>query len=415
MRVREASEPDGEQDSTGARKSVRGFGGRRPTRQRGDDRRSRRRARRPPRGDDRGHEREDHRCDNCPPREVEAVDAMPDERLEPWREQEPREQPDNRSGERAHSTDDRAVRDHREPHVPVGRAERAQHAQRAQAALRHHGEPRGGDQAHEQEADGLERENNHRGRSLAQRTARPDARRAAGRMEVVDLPAWGVEQDRHLRGRVGLARCHERELVAQVEAVLDDADNAARTPVGNHGVADVHVQRRGRARGQGDVTRARRKPPGDEAQQRMPELAVGVLRAQIERVERSRYRDALVVDLVDRAEGSPRRGDIGSDVAAERHQAVGSAETRVLRMARVVRECDADGRRRNREDHQRQHEHLLTPLPPEQPPRPTEDRPSRGPTTRGGHLHGSGSLLECEAHRCASGVSSDSGPAGGIV
>ena len=77
----------------------------------------------------------------------------------------------DRSGHGADDADDRSVGDHREADLPVGRAERAEHAQRPEPALRHDGETGGGDEADEQEPDGLQREHDHRDGGLAQRSS----------------------------------------------------------------------------------------------------------------------------------------------------------------------------------------------------------------------------------------------------
>ena len=73
--------------------------------------------------------------------------------------------------------------------------------------------------------DGLQREHDDRGRGLAPGRAGPDVERVAVRAERVDLPTGRVEQDGHLRGRVGLARRDERELVVEVQRVLDQSDD----------------------------------------------------------------------------------------------------------------------------------------------------------------------------------------------
>ena len=164
MREREAAEPDGQQDDSGAGESVRGFGWRRPARQRRDDRRSGRRPRRPPGGDHGGHDREDHRRRDRPPLQVESADPVIDEALEAGRERNPGRETQDGSGHGADDADDRSVGDHREANLAVGRAERAQHAERPEPALGHDGETRGGNEADEQETDGLQREDDHRGR-----------------------------------------------------------------------------------------------------------------------------------------------------------------------------------------------------------------------------------------------------------
>ena len=146
-----------------------------------------------------------------------------------------------------------------------------------------------------------------------------------------------------------------------------------------------------------------------------PNFPFGILRAEIERVDGTWDRDALVVDLLDGAEGAPGGRDIGAVGAGKRDLVLRGSHHRVELLARVVCEPDSDGGRADREHDQRQHQYLLTPLPTKQPPRPAEDRPPRGATAGARRLLHARSLLERKAHDLAFGASSDSGPGGGIV
>ncbi len=235
---------------------------------------------------------------------MESVDPVIDEALEAGRECNPCREPQDSSGHGADNTDNGSVGDHRETDLAVGRAERSEHAQRPQPALRHDGEARGGDEADEQETHGLQREDDHRDGGLVRGRAASDVH-CVPTGGARRLLAGGVEQDRHLSRRVGLARRDERELVVEVQGVLDHSDDVAGHAVRDEGIADLHVEgRRGIGRHR-DVVRAGRETPGDEAECGVTVRPVRILRAQVDRVAGSRDRDALVVDLLDRAERTP--------------------------------------------------------------------------------------------------------------
>jgi hypothetical protein len=194
--------------------------------------------------------------------QVESGDPVPDEVLEAGGERNPYGEAEDRSAHGADESDDRSVGDHGEANLTVGRTERTQHAERPEPALCHDGEPRSGDEADEQEADGLHRKHGRRDGVLAGGRAGSDADRVPRRPERVDALAGRVEQDGDPCRRVGLARGDERELVAQVQGVLDESDHAAAHAVRFEGVANVHAERRrgiGRHR---DVSGTGRKATG---------------------------------------------------------------------------------------------------------------------------------------------------------
>ena len=188
------------------------------------------------------------------------------------------------------------------------------------------------------------------------------------------------------------------------------------TPFATKRIADVHVEGRRGIVGHRDVVGAGRETPGDEAQRRMPVRPVRVLGAEIHRVAGSRDRDALVVDLLDRAERTPRRRDIRAVGTDERHRSGRGPHRGVERKSGVVRE----GHSRRSSPRPR------TPsAPPRAPAGATRDgtvattsgrspaAPARRPSRA--DIQFARSLLERQAHDFASGASSDSGPAGGIV
>ena len=212
-----------------------------------------------------------------------------------------------------------------------------------------------------------------------------------------------------------MARCDQRELVVQVQRVLDESDDAPGHTVSGKGVADVHAERRRSIASHRDVAGTGRETAGDEAQGRSGELAVRILRSKVHRVERSRDCDALVINLLDHTERAPGRHHIGAIGTREAHLAFRGPHRRIEADCRVVRERHADSGRRDREHQKRHHQHLLAPLAAEQPQRPTEDRAARGRATGTGPVQLPRPVLERQAHDTALGASSDSGPAGGIV
>ncbi len=355
MREGERADPGGQEHATGGHEAVRGLRGGRPPGKGRDDRRAGGRPGRPPRRDEGREHGEQHRGDDRPPREVEAVDAMVREMFEHRSERDPSGEADQRAADRADGTDNRAVGEHREAHVAVGRAERAEHAERAQAPLRHDREPCRRDQADEQQPDGLERQDGRRDGGLARRRAQADLGVAAG-VERLELVGRAVEQHRDPRRRVGLPRRDEGELVAEVDRVLDDPDHLARRAVLGELVADVQPEGRGGTVGERDLVRAGRVATGHQAQQDVAVLAEGVLRPQVERGGRAGDGDALVVDLLDHTEAFACRRDGCGVGAGDGHLPIGRPEGGVEGPGRVRRERDADHRGRHREDDEGEHQ-----------------------------------------------------------
>ena len=205
-----------------------------------DDRAAR--ARRPPRRDHGGHDREDHRRHDRPPLQVESVDAVIDEALEAGRERDPRREA-QRPRRRRRRRRRRPLRWRPSRGEPGGRSRRARPSMPSARSRRC---------AMTAKPAAATRPTNSRPMVSSARTtiavavlfdgrAGSDADRVARRAERVDLPAGRVEQDRHLRGRVGLARRDERELVVEVQRVLDQSDDVA-----GHAVRDEADRRRAR-------------------------------------------------------------------------------------------------------------------------------------------------------------------------
>ena len=97
-----------------------------------------------------------------PPRHVEAVDAVAGRLLDPWHDGDPPATPSDapNGGDRA---DHRATRHHDEAQVPLGRSDRGEHPQLAQAPLGDDDEARGGDQRDEEQHDRGDDEHAHGG------------------------------------------------------------------------------------------------------------------------------------------------------------------------------------------------------------------------------------------------------------
>ena len=246
-----------------------------------------------------------------------------------------------------------------------------------------------------------------------ERVPMPD--RVARRAERVDLPTGSVEQDRHRSRRVGLTRRHERELVAEVHRVLDQPDNVAGHAVRDEGIADVHVEGRRGIAGHRDLAGAGRETPGDEAQRRMPVHAVRVLGAEIHRVARfpgprcsggrsprpcgrhaapPRHPRGLAPTNVIEPVAVPIAESRGSPALYARPTPTVVAAT-ANTISATTSTCWRHSRRNSRHD-QRKIARRAGPPP---------DADIQLPR----------SLLERQAHDFASGASSDSGPAGGIV
>ncbi len=177
-------------------------------------------------------------------------------------------------------------------------------------------------------------------------------------------------------------RGDEGELVAEIEWVLDDADDGPPPPVVIERPPSLHVPELRHTLGEGDLSR-----PGRVAATLEPEevAAVGpirLLRAEVHRLDAAGHGHLAVADdvrrperLVGRRQGCLERLRIG---AVEQEQPAGRAELAVERRARVVDENGASDRGRDRDREERHHQHLLTPLAAEHAPRPADDRAAGG-------------------------------------
>ena len=146
-----------------------------------------------------------------------------------------------------------------------------------------------------------------RGRGLAARSRGvPMPVAPPGRPEAVELARRRVEQDGHLRRRVGLARARRARTRRCRSSGFSTIPTTWRVATVRHErVADVHVERGGRAVGHRDLAGPVGKRPGDERSVGCPNVPFGSWRAQIDRCRREPgIGDALVVDHLDAPKAS---------------------------------------------------------------------------------------------------------------
>ena len=418
LREREATEPDRRAGGAPAPANrCAGFGGDgRPDSAATIDDRAVDRGR-PPRGDHRGHDREDHRGRDRPPRQVEPVDPVIDERSRSAARARPRSRDRQllrRPSRRAPTTTPFATIARRTwrsvapsaPSMPSARSRRwAMTANPAAATRPTNNRPM------------VSSSEDDRGdRGLVDRRASPDARRAARRPERVDLSAGRVEEDGDLGRRVGLTRSDECEFVVRFNGFSTSPTTWRVTPL----ATKVSPTCTSRVVAASPVIAMSPAPVGKRPATRrsvgLSVLPVRILGAEIERVEGSGDRDALVIDLLDRAEGALRGGDIRAVGAGERHHArrafPSSGRDRVRRCTRA--RCRRSSPRPRRPSTPTR---ALAGATPAGTAATTNGR-SRGAPVRRRSAAASSSprpLLQRQAHDFASGASSDSGPAGGIV
>ena len=259
---------------------------------------------------------------------------MVDRGLERRGEREPERETHDRSDQRADRADDRAVRQQHESKVLLGRADRSEHAELAEPALRDDGEACGGDQRGQQQEDGGHGE--HR-----QRVCRPVALPSLGPRERgpvalaprvrkastgVDRFGAGVDQDRDVvrcsRGRGG----DEGELVAQVAWVLDDADDGSATAVEGKRLPELESEERGHAVGDGDLVGACRVAASAEREPCAPVRSARVLGAELDRVDAARDGQRAVADDVGSPEPFPGGGEAGLPACADRRRRTGAGD-----------------------------------------------------------------------------------------
>ena len=150
--VRQQGRGDDEQDHAGQRRAVHLLRRRGPPGQGGDDRNPGDRAGRARGGEVGGHHGQRHRRSDHDPRQLERADQVVGTGFQPRPVGQPDGQAQDRPGQRADDTHQDAVDPDHETDVPVGGAQGAEHAERAQPALRQHREAAHRDQGDEQHA-----------------------------------------------------------------------------------------------------------------------------------------------------------------------------------------------------------------------------------------------------------------------
>ncbi len=151
--VRQQGRGDDEEDDAGQRRAVHLLRRSGPPGQGGDDGNPGDRAGRARGGEVGGHHGQRHRRSDHDPRQLEHPDQVVGTGFQPRPVGQPDGQAQDRPGQRADDTHQDAVDPDHETDVPVGGAQGAEHAERAQPALRQHREAPHRDQGDEQHAD----------------------------------------------------------------------------------------------------------------------------------------------------------------------------------------------------------------------------------------------------------------------
>ena len=286
--------------------------------------------------------------------------------------------------DRGDRPDDAAVGHEHEAEVLVRGADGGEHAELAQPPLRDDREARGGDQRGQEEEDGGHGEHRQRVRRavVARRSSEPVKAEPSARDSLDER----VDRRRRSRrpgpstwsGAPGGRRGDERELVAQLARVLDDADDGPATAVEREGRPDLEPQELRDAVGDRDLAGARRVAAPARARaarrrRRRPDPARGSRPSRRCRGQRPyAVPDDLRSSRTDSSAGGERRLELSRIGAVEPEQVIGRAELGVVRGARVVDDRDAADRRGHRDREQRHHQDLLPPLAPEHAPGPAD-------------------------------------------
>ena len=217
--------------------------------------------------------------------------------------------------------------------------------------------------------------------------AKADRSPACGIQEGVDpgVGRFGAGVDQHRDpvrcpgGRGG----DERELVAQIAGVLDDADDGPAAAVERERLPGLEPEDRGHAVGDGDLARACGVAASAQREPCAPVRSARVLGAELDLLDPAGHGQRAVTDDIGRPEafldGGQTRVEPARIGAVEPQQVIGRAELGiVVGRARVVGDGDAGDRGGDRDGEQGEHEDLLAPLAPEQTPRPAHQRAARG-------------------------------------
>jgi hypothetical protein len=190
-------------------------------------------------------------------------------------------------------------------------ADRAEHAQGSEAAASHHGEPCHRQQADEQEAkrgeDQHHRLREDRGARTTDTGGDPGP---AGKPERLQSLPGRVEKNRDAGRWVGLPGRDERELVEQVEWVLDQTDDAKRPAALVPHAPDMQAEVLRHAAGHRNLAGTRGEAARVEAHRHVAEGPVRILGPDVDGGHRAGNRDLLVVDDLRSAEPMPDGGDV---------------------------------------------------------------------------------------------------------
>ena len=133
----------------------------------------------------------------------------------------------------------------------------------------------------------------------------------------------------------GGRRGDERELVAQIAWVLDDADDGPAMAVEGKRLPELEPEDRGHAVGDGDLARACRIAASAERKPCAPVRSARVLGAELDLVDAARHEQRAVTDDVDRPEafldGGEARLQPARIGAVEPQQVAGRAELGIVR------------------------------------------------------------------------------------
>ena len=173
----------------------------------------------------------------------------------------------------------------------------------------------------------------------------------------------------------------EDELVAEVRRVLDDTHDGPFDPAERESLTQTDAELRRRAVGEGQLARCRRIPPLPQCEHRCAERQRWILRTNVDLIGGAGHRHRGVTDRLERPEliGQLTSG-IGDGAglrARDDDPVLGLPEGGDLRCRQVERRDGGEGARGDAEGDQRQHQPLLSPVAPHQPPRPAEHGPSR--------------------------------------
>ncbi len=225
------------------------------------------------------------------PRQADRVDAMTESRLERRDERDPERETCDRPEQRADRADDRAVGEKHEPEVLPGRTDRSEHAQLAEPSLSDDGEACRGDERGQQHEDRGHGEHRQRVRPPVVAPRLGPHQRGPVSLEVllvdegVHRAGVGVDEDRDVIRSSCRRGGDERELVAQIAWVLDDADDRPATAVEGKRLPDLEPQERGHAVGDGSFVGSVRVAASAERQARATVRPARVLGAELDLVD----------------------------------------------------------------------------------------------------------------------------------